>query len=48
VALCSRHCGKADLLAYAFSVLICLYAALRVNPYKFKEKLVILQSIGII
>ena len=25
IALCLRHCGKADLSAYAFSVLICLY-----------------------
>ena len=25
IVLCSRHSGKADLSAYAFSVLICLY-----------------------
>ena len=25
IALCSRHCGKADLSVYAFSVLACLY-----------------------
>ena len=33
IALCLRHCGKADLSAYAFSVLICLYlhAGLRVK-----------------
>ena len=33
IALCSRHCGKTDLSAYAFSVLICLYlhAGLRVK-----------------
>jgi len=25
IALCSRHCRKADLSAYVFLVLICLY-----------------------
>ena len=25
LAFCSKHCEKANLLAYAFSVLICLY-----------------------
>jgi len=38
IALCSRHCGKADLSAYAFSVLICLYlrAGLRVKALQHK------------
>jgi len=33
IALCSRHCGKDDLSAYAFSVLICLqlHASLRIK-----------------
>jgi len=35
IVLFSRHCGKADLSAYAFSVLICLYlhAGLRVKDH---------------
>jgi len=40
IVLCLRHCGKVDLLAYAFSVLICLYlrAGLRVKPSDLSQK----------
>ena len=45
--LCSRHCGKADLSVYVFSVLICLYlrAGLRVKR-NLSGKLAIVELSG--